>query len=67
MTQLQEFIENMPHGKADEFRNRVVAECNITQSYFRNWRNGLVVPSHYHKIINRISNAMFGKSVFQDE
>ena len=60
MTQLQEFIENMPHGKADEFRNRVVAEC-------RNWRNGLVVPSHYHKIINRISNAMFGKSVFQDE
>ena len=64
MTQLQEFIENMPHGKADEFRNRVVADCEITQSLFRLWRNGLNVPDKYHDKINIISMDMFGKNVF---
>lgn len=64
MTQLKDFIENMPHGKADEFRNRVVSECKISQALFRLWRNGLEVPEKYHPTINGIANDMFGISVF---
>ena len=65
MTQLQEFIENMPHGKADEFRNRVVDDCQISQGLFRLWRNGLSVPEKHHATINSISNDMFGVEVFK--
>lgn len=64
MTQLQDFIENMPHGKADEFRNRVVNSCQISQPLFRLWRGGLAVPEKYHSTINRIAYEMFGKEVF---
>lgn len=65
MTQLQEFIENMPHGKADEFRNRVVEACGISQSLFRLWRGGLAVHERYHAAINTVSAEMFGKKVFK--
>ena len=66
MTQLQEFIENMPHGKADEFRNRVVEACEITQGLFRIWRRGMNVPDKHHVTINRIALDMFGKAVFTE-
>ena len=67
MTQLQEFIENMPYGKADEFRNRVVEACEITQGLFRIWRRGMTVPDKHHGTINRIALDMFGKAVFNEE
>lgn len=67
MTQLKDFIENMPHGKADEFRNRVVSECKISQALFRLWRNGLDVPEKYHPTINSIATEMFGVAVFIEE
>lgn len=67
MTQLQEFIENMPHGKADEFRNRVVEACEITQGLFRIWRRGMNVPDKHHVTINRIALDMFGQKVFLDK
>lgn len=67
MTQLKDFIENMPHGKADEFRNRVVCECKISQALFRLWRNGLDVPKKYHQTINSIATEMFGVAVFIEE
>lgn len=67
MTPLQEFIENMPHGKADEFRNKVVNDCQISQGLFRLWRGGLSVPEKHHATINRIAKAMFGKVVFKKE
>lgn len=66
MTQLQEFIEAMPHGRADEFRNRVVQECQITQGMFRLWRNGLNVSEKYHGTINAITMEMFGQTVFKE-
>ncbi len=67
MTQLQEFIENMPHGKANEFRNKVVEICQITQGLFRLWRSGLAVPEKHHAAINNIAYEMFGKRVFIEE
>lgn len=67
MTQLQEFIENMPHGKADEFRNKVVEACGITQGQFRNWRRGLAVPEKHHSTIDLIATEMFGQLVFTQE
>lgn len=57
----------MPHGKADEFRNRVVNACGITQAQFRNWRNGLNVPEKHHEAINTIAVEMFGKIVYVSE
>jgi len=66
MTQLQEFIEAMPHGRADEFRNRVVQECQITQGMFRLWRNGLNVSEKYHGTINAIATDMFGQTIFKE-
>lgn len=67
MTELQEFIEKMPHGKADEFRNKVVEACQITQAQFRLWRNGLKVPEKHHVIINGIAMTMFNKLVWKME
>lgn len=67
MTQLQEFIDKMPHGKADEFRNKVVEACGITQAQFRNWRNGLNVPEKHHTTIDLIAIDMFGELVFTQE
>ena len=67
MTQLKDFIENMPHGKADEFRKKVVSQCQISQSLFRLWRNGLDVSEKYYGIINKVSVEMFGKEVFIEE
>ena len=57
----------MPHGKADDFRNRVVSSCQISQSLFRLWRGGLAVPEKYHTIINDIAMEMFGKEVFTSD
>lgn len=65
MTDLQKFIDEMPHGKADEFRNRVVDDCQISQGLFRLWRNGLSVPEKHHATINSISVDMFGVLVFK--
>lgn len=65
MTDLQKFIDEMPHGKADEFRNRVVDDCQISQGLFRLWRNGLSVPEKHHATINSISVDMFGVQVFK--
>lgn len=64
MTPLQAFINEMPHGKADEFRNKIVAACGITQALFRNWRNGLNVPEKYHGSINQIASEMFNQQIF---
>lgn len=66
MTQLQNFIDKMPHGKADEFRNKVVETCGITQSLFRMWRRGMTVPEKYQNTIDRIALEMFQMSVFKE-
>lgn len=65
MTELQEFIDKMPHGKADEFRNKVVESCGITQAQFRLWRNGLNVPEKHHEMINSIAVMMFNKLIWK--
>lgn len=67
MTQFQKFVDEMPHGKADEFRNKVVEACGITQSLFRLWRNGLNVQEKHHATINLIAADMFGKAVFTEQ
>ena len=54
----------MPHGKADEFRNKVVETCGITQSLFRMWRRGMTVPEKYKNTIDKIALEMFGELVF---
>jgi len=67
MKELQDFIEKMPHGKADEFRNKVVEACGITQALFRLWRSGLSVPEKHHGTINSIAMVMFNKPVWEKE
>ena len=57
----------MPHGKADEFRNKVVETCGITQSLFRMWRRGMTVPEKYQKTIDCIAIDMFGSAIFNEE
>lgn len=67
MTELQNFIDKMPHGKADEFRNKVVETCGITQSLFRMWRRGMTVPEKYQKTIDCIAFDMFGSVIFNED
>lgn len=64
MTEFQQFVNEMPHGKADEFRKKICAQCEIKDSYFRLWANGLKVASKHHTKINEVCQEMFGKSIF---
>lgn len=65
MTALQKFIYEMPHGRANEFRHRVVTECGVTDGLFRMWRTGLPVKKQENReTINRIAKEMFGIEVF---
>ena len=55
----------MPHGRANEFRHRVVTECGVTDGLFRMWRTGLPVKKQENReTINRIAKEMFGIEVF---
>ena len=64
MTEFQQFVDEMPHGKADDFRKKICAECDITDSYFRLWANGLKVPLKYRETINRVSQEMLNQTIF---
>ncbi len=67
MNQFQYFINQMPHGKANTFRQMVVERCGITQAMFRLWRNGMKVSERHHDTINEIAMEMFGRKVFTEK
>ena len=68
MTQFEEFVSNIPHGRYDEFRKRVIASCNVSDGLFRMWKTGTPVKTEENrKAINRIALDMFGKAVFTEE
>lgn len=67
MNKLQKFISEMPYGKTNEFRNKVLNECGISSQLYRLWRNGLNVAEKYHKTIDSIALEMFKKTVFGTE
>ena len=68
MTQFEEFVSNIPHGRYDEFRKRVIASCNVSDGLFRMWKTGTPVKTEENrKAINRIALDMFGKAVFNEE
>ena len=68
MTQFQEFINNIPHGRYDELRKKVLDATGISDGLWRMWKTGTPVKNEQNrKAINRIALDMFGKAVFQDE
>lgn len=74
MTELQEFYDEIPHGKATEFRNRCIEACTnkrtnkpISKAYWRLWTNGFPVPKEYHNVIDEIAFVMFGRTVFLEK
>ena len=68
MTQFEDFINAIPHGRYDEFRKRVVAACGVSDGLWRMWKTGTPVKTEENrKTINRIALDMFGKAVFNEE
>jgi len=68
MTQFEEFINAIPHGRYDEFRKRVVTACGVSDGLWRMWKTGTPVKTEENrKAINRIALDMFGKKVFLDK
>ena len=67
MTQFEDFINAIPHGRYDEFRKRVVAACGVSDGLWRMWKTGTPVKTEENrKAINRIALDMFGKAVFNE-
>ena len=63
-SKFRKFCDSIPHGRYDDFRLRVIAECNIKDSTFRVWYGGFNVPEERREVINRIALEMFNKKVF---
>ena len=71
MTPFQQFIANLPHGKYERFRNRVMMELldagiYISDQTFRNWAHGTYEPDSDAKreIINRCTELFTGKPIY---
>ncbi len=45
MTQFEDFINAIPHGRYDEFRKRVVAACGVSDGLWRMWKTGTPVKT----------------------
>lgn len=58
------FIESINIYDYERFRDRCVAECNISRAAWSNWRNGAPISAKYKPIIDRVAQEMFGRCVF---
>ena len=62
---MNEFIKTINIYDYEHFRDRVVAECNISRMAWSRWRNGAAISEKYKPIIDQIAMEMFGRLVFQ--
>ena len=65
---MEEFIKeiNPQPSPYDQFRNRVISECNVTPQAFYGWCRGETVSAKYRPIINRIALEIYGREVFTE-
>lgn len=58
------FIAQINIYDYEKFRDRCIAECNISRTTWSNWRNGGAITEKYKPIIDSVAMAMFGRTVF---
>lgn len=61
------FISSINIYDYERFRDRCIAECNISRTTWSNWRNGAAITKKYKPIIDRVAAEMFGHTVFGKE
>lgn len=61
------YLKTINHFDYCKFRERVIAECNISAVAWYKWSKGGPISEKYKPIINRIALEMFGKNVFNNE
>ena len=64
MPTMNNFIAQINIYDYERFRDRCVAECNISRTTWSNWRNGAAITEKYKPIIDRVAAEMFGRTVF---
>lgn len=66
---MEEFIKKIkePVSRYELFRERVVAECNVSRQTFFNWADGKGIEEKYKPIIDRIAIELYGSPVFVEE
>ena len=64
---MNNFIAQINIYDYERFRDRCVAECNISRTTWSNWRNGAAITEKYKPIIDRVAAEMFGRTVFAKE
>lgn len=58
------FITTLNIYDYERFRDRCIAECNISRTTWSNWRNGSSITDKYKPIIDKVSLELFGRTVF---
>lgn len=69
MTQFQQFISNLEHGKYRPFRDAVLQRLTprISEQTFRNWERGIYEPDETRRQdIDAIAIEMTGAPVYPD-
>ena len=61
------FISSINIYDYERFRDRCIAECNISRTTWSNWRNGAAITEKYKPIIDRVAAEMFERTVFWKE
>lgn len=61
------FISQINVYDYERFRDRCIAECNISRTTWSNWRNGASITEKYKPIIDKVAREMFGRTVFGEE
>ena len=67
MPNMNTFISSINIYDYERFRDRCIAECNISRTTWSNWRNGAAITEKYKPIIDRVAAEMFGRTVFGQE
>lgn len=64
---METFIKQINVYDYEKFRDRCIAECNISRTTWSNWRNGAAISEKYKPIIDLVAMAMFRRTVFGTE
>lgn len=64
---METFIASINIYDYERFRNRCIAECNVSSATWSNWRNGKGIEKKYKPIIDLVATEMFGRTVFGKE
>lgn len=64
---MEEFVKTINHFEYNDFRDRIVKECNVSTAAWRLWVTGGGVSAKYKPIINKVAMEMFGRPVFEEK